>query len=234
MKLKYDTLDQVEEKYRGDFVEWKDGEKTVFVPQEYADQMKEHFRLKGDFTELKTKSDQDRSRLDELSSAENERKRVREAADLEEKKKGGKYDEIISDWERKHGEAQTTIEQMKKDKLNGNKQTLVERLASAGTESSRSKLSRLINQDLGFDDKGAIIVLDSEGKATSKTVDEYKTELKVLYPELVAEVQSRGGKGNGGLNSGANGATTMKRSDFEGMDHGARAKFFKDGGKLTE
>lgn len=234
MQIKYDSIDQIDEGAREHFVEWKDGDKTQFVHKDYANDLREHFRLKGDFTELKTKYEQTSSKLDELSAAEQERRRKAEQADFDDKKKNGKYDEILADWERKYGEAQEKISNLEKQRLNDKKEALVQTLASAGTESSRDKLSRLINQDLGFNDNGDIIVLDASGKATSKTVDEYKSELKNLYPELVSEVQSKGGKGKGGFDSGANGTPTMTRANFDALDHGSRAKFFKDGGKLID
>lgn len=234
MKIKYNSLDEIDEGLRDSFTEWKDGDNTLFVHKDYADDMKEHFRLKGDHTELKNKFEETKSRLDELAQLEEERRRKESEDDLENKKKNGKFDEIISDWEKKYQTKEQELEQLRKERLGDKKQTVVERLAGYGTESSRTKLARLIDQDLDFDDNGNIIVLDASGKATSQSVKEYEDKLRDLYPELVKEVQSSGGKGSGGYKSGAGGSKTMKRSDFEKLDHGSRAKFFKDGGKLTD
>lgn len=234
MQIKYDSLDQVDESNREHFVEWKEGEETKYVHKDYAESLKDHYRLKGDYTEAKKQLDQASSRLAELEKAEAERRKKAEQEDMDSKKKSGKYDEIISDWERKYNSAQEQISSLKQQRLNDKKDSLVQQLSSAGTEASRSKLARLINQDLGFDDNGDIIVLDADGKATSKTVEEYKGELKNLYPELVSEVQSKGGKGKGGFDSGADGTPTMTRAEFETLSHDKRAKFFKDGGKLKD
>lgn len=234
MKIKYDSLDQVDESLRDSFVPWKDGDKEIVVHKDYAEDLKEHYRLKGDFTELKNKYGETREQLEQLSKAEQERRRKEEESELESKKKNGKYEEILQDWENKYTDAEKRIAQLQQDRLNDQKSIVVERLAGLGTESSRTKLARLIDQDLSFDDNGNMIVLDANGKATSQSVKEYESKLRELYPELVKEVQSQGGKGSGGYNGGAGGSKTMKRADFEKLDHGSRAKFFKDGGKLTD
>jgi hypothetical protein len=234
MKIKYNALDEIDEGMRETFVPWKDGDKEIFVHKDYAEDMREHFRLKGDHTELKNKFDESQSRLDELSNAESARRRKEEAEDLDAKKKGGKFDEIISDWETKYQSKEQEIADLRKERLQDKKTTVVQRLANLGTDNSRTKLARLIDQDLSFDDNGSIIVLNTEGKATSQSVEEYESKLRDLYPELVKEVQSNGGQGNGGYNSGAGGSKTIKRTEFEKLNHGSRAKFFKDGGKLTD
>lgn len=234
MDIKVDSLDNVPEDLRSKFVEWKDGDKTMFVHEQYASDMKEHFRLKGDFTELKGKFEDTSSKLEELSKAEREREERKKREELEGKKKNGQYDDIIADWERKYEESQKVINDLNQQRLDDKKQLVVEKLAAAGTESTRPKLARLIQQDIGFSEDGNMIVLDESGKATSQTVEQYSETLKDLYPELIAAGRSSGGKGNGGLNGGGEGSKTMKRAEFEAMDHGSRAKFFKDGGKLID
>jgi hypothetical protein len=234
MQIKYDSLDQIEDSLKDSFVKWKDGDKEIYVHKQYADDMKEHFRLKGDHTELKTKFEDNQVKLDALSLAESERKKREDQDSLNDKKKNGKFDEIITDWENKYQTKEQELESMRKERLNDKKQITVERLASMGTDASRSKLARLIDQDLSFDDNGTLVVLNGEGKATSQTMKEYEGTLRDLYPELVKEVHSNGGKGNGGYNGGGGVSKTMKRTEFDKMDHGSRAKFFKDGGKLIE
>ena len=218
MQIKVNSLDELDESVRDNFVAWKDGDKEIFVHKDLAESLKEQFRLKGDLTDVKGKFDGIQSKLTELTRAEEERKRLEEEAELEAKRKNGQHDEIIADWERKHAEAQDTIAQLKQQRLDDKKETIVTELATAGTDDTRDMLKRLINQDLTHDENGELIVLDSAGKATSKTLEEYKAGLKDLYPALVAGVQSNGGNANGGFNSGAGSKKPSEYTEAERVE----------------
>ena len=208
MNLQYETLDDVPEDLKESFVEFKEGDKTLFLHKDLADTKREFYRTKGDLTQAQRKQQEALERLQALEDAENKRQRELEEKDLESKQKNGQYEEILNDFKTK---AQQREEELKRqlDELNSNvrnekKSAVVSELSSLGTEHTRDALKRLIALDLDFGDDGSLIVMEN-GKASSTTIAEYKAKLKDLYPSLVGESHGKGGQGKGG-----NGSLTQK------------------------
>lgn len=203
MKLRYESKTDIPEDLTGSFVEFKEGDKNIYVHSDLAEQLKANYRLQGDFTETKRKMTEQSDKLQSLLDAEETRKREEERRSLESKSKNGQHDEIIADLRSKLEESEKTwgekYSNLQKDVRDKEKRALVAELAQAATDKTKRELSRLISLDLAFNENGDIIVLDENGKATSATLEDYKKGLPDNYPSLVAEVQPSGGMGNGSV-----------------------------------
>jgi len=203
MKLRYSSKADIPEDMVSNYVEFTEGDKVNFLHVDLADQLKANYRLQGDFTETKRKMTEQSEKLQALIDAEEARKRDDEARDLNNKSKNGQHDEIIADLRAKLEATEkdwgSKYNDLQKDIRDKEKRALVAELAAAGTDKTKRELSRLISLDLAFNEKGDIIILDENGKATSSTLDDYKKALPDFYPSLVAEVQPSGGMGNGSV-----------------------------------
>ena len=201
MKLNYESKDQLPEDIADNFVEFKEGDSIVYLHKDLADQRREYYRLKGDYTELNRKYGEQNEKVQKILEQEQERQRQKEQQEEQERLKGGQHQEIIDDLKKRLSEKdlewQDKYNALMSEVRNKEKRALISELASAATEKTRKELSRLIALDLSFDENGGIIIIDDEGKATSTTLDEYRASLKTRYPALVAEVQSSGGTGQG-------------------------------------
>lgn len=94
---------------------------------------------------------------------------------------------------------------------------------------------------IAFNDDGSPKVMTADGKPMigsgsdhGATLSDLAKELATSIPHLVAD----GGKGGSGKQPGSNGGkperSTVKRSDWDKMDHAQRADFSKSGGKVTD
>lgn len=237
MQIKVDSLDSIDEGMRDHFVPFKEGDKEIFVHKDLADTMKDKFRIQGDLTNLSAKFDGMKERLTQFEEAERQRAAEKEQRELDDKKKNGKLDEVVADYERRLGETKQQYEDrintLIADSRNKEKSSVVSDLSTLATKSGQTALKRLIAQDIDFTDDGEMIVLQ-DGKATSLSIEEYKAKLPELYPSLVAEVQSSGGQAKGGLGGGSDGSKTMTRQDFDAMSHKDKISFMGSGGTVTD
>lgn len=238
MQLQYESKDQLPEGQADNFVEFKEGDKVTFLHKDLAEAKKESYRAKGDLTDLQNKLSNVSTKLSEYETKEKERLNAEAERDEQDKLKGGRAEEIINDLKKQLGETKAEYEErlnkVQADVRQKEKNAVVKELSGLGTQSGKAALERLISQDLDFDDKGGLIVLDSERKATGKTIEQYKTELANLYPSLVAGVQSQGGLANGATGGGATGAKTVSKTTWKSMSHKQRQDFAKSGGTITE
>lgn len=202
MAIRYEAEDQIPAEERDDFVTFKEGDKEVFVHKEYAEAKREQYRLQGDVTRLTETSDSMKSKLDKLTQAEEERQRLAE----EERRKGltesQRMQEQIENLQRQIGETQQQYEERVKEateRANAMaKNAVLADVAASAAKGNEAVLRRMAAADLEMKDDGSFIVLDSDGKATTQTVEEYKASLKDRYPTLVSAVQSKGGQAKGG------------------------------------
>lgn len=230
MQLQYDTQDAVPEDSRESFVEFKDGENTVFMHKDLAETKKEFYRTKGDFSQYKQKAEPSLSELQELREFKRQLEERQEQDDFENKKKNGQTDEMIEHLrvksEREKAELQAKLDELNNSVRNEKKAAIVSELASLGTESNRAVLKRLVDADLTFGDDGGLVVLEN-GKASSLTIDEYKGKLKELYPQLVSESHGRGGQSKGALGSSGSGGVPRTLEECKG-DRKLEAEFFNN------
>lgn len=236
MQLQYTDKNDLPEGQGDSFVEFNEGDKVTFIHKDLAAAKKESYRAKGDLTDLQNKLQNVSSKLSEYETKEKERETAKQSADEQAKIKGGRAEEIIEDLKRQLGETKKDYEE-RLSKVNADvrakdKQATIKELSAVATSSGKAALERLMSQDLDFDNDGGLIVLDSSGKATGKTIEQYKTELANLYPSLVSGVQSQGGIANGATGGGATGAKKMSRQDFEAIPQRKRMDFIKSGGKV--
>lgn len=238
MQLQYESIEQLPEGESDNFVEFKDGDKVTFLHKDLAEAKKESYRAKGDLTDLQSKLQNVSSKLNDYEAKEKQRQIDAQNADEQTKIKGGRAEEIIQDLKRQIDETKTDYEE-RLNKVNADarakdKKAAIKELSAVATSSGKAALERLISQDLDFDNDGSLIVLDSEGKATGKTIEQYKTELANLYPSLVSGVQSKGGLASGATGGGATGAKTISKTTWKSMGHKQRQDFAKSGGTITD
>lgn len=231
MQLQYETQDQVPEDLRESFVEFNEGDKTLFMHKDLAETKKQLYRTKGDLTHTEKSAKEKAERLKALEDAEALRQQEREQADLENKKKNGQHEEILEDYktkaEQREAELKAHLEELQGNIRNEKKSTVVSDIAALGTDSTRSTLKRLVDQDLAFGEDGNLVVMQ-DGKATSTTIEEYKSKLVDLYPSLVRESHAKGGKATGGTGSGSlqgKKRSTMSRTEKHEYikEHGQQA-----------
>ena len=204
MQLQYEDVNEVPEELKESFVEFKEGDKTVFMHKDLAETKKEFYRQKGDLTQAQRLAQEKAERLQALESAEAERQAEKERLELEAKKKNGQHEEILEHYktqaEKEKAELQQLVDNLQNSMKAEKKTAVVNDLAALGTDSTRAALKRLIDQDLAFADSGELVVIEN-GKATSLTIAEYKAKLADLYPSLVSESHGKGGFSKGGTGS---------------------------------
>lgn len=210
MKLQYTDKSEIPEGQADSFVEFKEGDSTVFMHKDLAEQKKETFRLKGDLSKT---SEQLNGLKEKVEGFESEQqKREREAREREEanKLKNGQHDEVIAalrkDLENAKAEGQQKVDELMQQTASEKKKALIAQLGSAATKGNEPILSRMIADDLDVSADGTVVVKDADGKVTGLTVDQYRQSLTDRYPTLVAAVQSSGGLAQGGA-GGEAGAT---------------------------
>lgn len=210
MAIKYESLEAVPEAERADFVEFKEGDKTLAVHKDYAEAKKAEYRLQGDLTRITQDSAAMKAKLDELSAAEKKRAEEAEAERLKGLSEAERQKEMIESLKRQVDESAAQYEARVKaaeDKAKAQaKAAAVADVAAAATDSTRAILKRMAAADLEVQSDGSIIVLDEDGKATAQTFEEYKASLKTRYPALVSAVQSKGGDGKGGAGGESKGS----------------------------
>lgn len=200
MQLQYDTQDAVPEDLRESFVEFKDGDKTLFMHKDLAETKKEAYRFKGDLTHAQKLAQEKSERLQALELAEKQRQEDLEAKELESKKKNGQHEEILeyerAKWAKEKADILAEKEELKTERLKDKKQVEVARLSALGTEKTKVSLDMHINNDIQFDENDNFVIY-IDGKATSLTISEYKAKLPELYPHLIGESHAKGGKTKG-------------------------------------
>lgn len=204
MQLQYATQDEVPEDLKGSYVEFKDGEETVFMHNDLAEAKKEAFRFKGDLTQVQKTAQEKAERLSKLEEAQKLRDEQAEADELANKQKNGQHEEILNDFktkaEQRELELKGKLEELSNSVRAKEKANVVGEFASLGTPETKEILRRVVEQDLEFGDDGSLVVIEN-GKASSTTLEQYKEKLKDLYPALVSESHGSGGKGKGGIGS---------------------------------
>lgn len=238
MQLRFEDKSAIPEDSADNFVEFKEGDKTVFLHKDLAEAKKEAFRFKGDLTRAQEEQESMAERLERLEQERQERERQDEARKHEELKKSGKTKEIEEAWKSKLEQTENQwkekYESLQGEYLGSKKQALISDLAQAGTDDTRKDLSRLIAQDIKLNEKGEFVVLDESGKQTADTIEEYKASIAKRYPALVRGSQSSGGNGKGASAGGGEPAKTMSRKDFEALPQDKRHEAIKNGIKLVD
>lgn len=79
-----------------------------------------------------------------------------------------------------------------------------------------------------------IRVVDDSGQLTVSTLDDLTTQIRTNYPFLVDGIQAQGGgaaRSHGGADVGNK---EISRSQFDALNQGQRAKFFREGGSVID
>lgn len=226
MKLQYETLDDVPAELKESFVEFKEGDQTLFLHKDLAETKKEFYRTKGDLTQTQRQQQAALERLQQLEDAERLRNEELERAKLEKMETSGQHKEILehqkAKFEQEKADLAAKLQALEDSVKSEKKAAIVSKLSSVGTSETRPILERLISLDLDFGEDGNLIVIEN-GKASSTSVDEYAAKLKFLYPQLVGESHGKGGQSKG-AGSGCGGMkkpsdmSTAERLEFKQRD----------------
>ena len=103
-------------------------------------------------------------------------------------------------------------------------------------------LSLMAQSRMGLDDDGNLRIMDGNNKPMAGSGSDGYATVADLAKELAASetgqvfIRDSGSSGGGKPPaSGRDGQTkTVTRAQFDGMDQGSRAAFFKDGGKVSD
>jgi len=177
----------------------------------------------------------------ELLDEKKRAKKEAEEAALEAAKKGGDVEALEKSWNDKLQNLENEYQGKLKEY-----EGLVSQM-TAGTEASRianelalpgysevlmPHITPRLQTEIK-DGKPIVRVLDKDGKPSAMSVEDLKkeiSEMKSFAPVLVGSNANGGGTPKPGESS----AKTVKRSQFNQMNHGERQKFFKDGGKVVD
>lgn len=219
MAIRYTDKKDIPENETGDFVEFKEGDVTVFLHKDFAESKRDNYRLQGDVTKLTGDTSTMKTKLDDLTAAEKTRADEAEALRTRGLTAAERQTEVIDNLQKQITDNETKYTDGIKaasDATNtASKATAVADIAASATEANRGILKRMAAADLEMQADGTIIVLDADGKATPQTVAEYKASLKTRYPSLVSAVQSKGGLGKGG--AGGESDTTNYGANLPGF-----------------
>lgn len=209
MKLVYENKEDVPADSQESFVEFQQGDKTVFMHSDLAESKKKQYRLQGDLTTIKGEADSVKSRLSEIEQERENQRKEAEKKKFEKQKANNQHDEIIADLRAKNealeAEKSDIANDWRSKYNNTKKEAIVGEIAALATDKTRAELKKLVSIDISFNESGEVVILGDDGKATSTTLDEYKNSLSSgnLYPSLIKAVSSQGGQGKGSSGVGS-------------------------------
>lgn len=228
-----EKLDDVPEKFRGDYIEVKEGDKVVFRNKAFIALKEVNERLKGKTTTLEEKA----TAYDKLQ-AEVEAKRVKDEADrvkgLHDK---SDYKSLLEELQQKYTDLEKRSGETQKqyDERVGNLQTKISSkavestisdLAELATDDGKKSFKRLVKDRIKYDpETEKYTFLDEDGGATSLDLAGFKREIENsdMYAPLLKAKVSTGGFGRNAT-KGAGGADQKSTlSPVERMN-AARAK----------
>lgn len=176
--------------------------------------------------------------LGETKAAKKARREAEEAARLEAENKAkaaGDHEQLYKSSEearlKLQQEHESLVESVANEKRNNEAMKIAAKLADGD---NADLLSEHIAKRLKFVD-GELKVTDNNGGLTVSTVDDLSTEFQnnARFSALLRGNQSSGGGAAGGSKSGG-AAKVITRAEYDALDPIAAAKFFKDGGSLTD
>lgn len=193
----------------------------------FNDSKDELARIKSKNDELlgETKRAKQRSREAEQTAQQESEERARKAGDFEQ---------LFKSSELQKSDLQKQLESLQDSISNEKKETVVLKLAAELAEGDDvENLAYLIKDRLKYHE-GEIKVLNSKGELTVSSLNDLKAEIQSTsrFKSLLKGSQATGGSANGNRASSST-SKTVSRSDFDAMGNNQRAKFIKDGGKVT-
>lgn len=191
---------------------------------------------------LREEKDAMKAKMDELLSETKTAKAARRAAEEQARieseqkaKQAGDYEQLYKSSEEKVTGLTTELEKLRNSVTSEKKETAVLRIAGELADGvDAENLAALIGNRLKYHE-GEIKVLNEKGELTVSTIDDFKNEIKSTprFKSLLKGSQATGGSATGNRASGAT-TKTATRAEFDAMNHGARSKFFADGGKVIQ
>lgn len=192
--------------------------------------------LSSQFNAVKSKNEE---LLTEAKQAKAKKREAEEAAQREADEKAA----AAGNFKQLHESAMQENERLKQEKQDAmaqfsNLQTSLaaSKIANQLAEGSNAELlAEFVTRRLKYAD-GEVKVTNEKGELTISSHDDLIKEFSgdARYSALLKGNQSSGGGANGGANNGGGAAKEMSRSEFDALDHAARSKFAKDGGKVVD
>lgn len=241
MSIFYDTIEQVPEDQRENYIESEFDDKKGFQHKQVVSlvnalkkEREEKAHVKGKWEEHERK---EAERLTEI-----------ERQAYEKAKKDGNFTEIekrlnqqLEDEKRRSGETtkqfQERIEKMANQIKTEKRSAVVSDLSEMATDKGRAAFKRLVASRIDVDaETGKVTFLNDDGSASSLDLAGFKAEIsqdETLSPLLKSDVVTSGGGKANGSTDGSAPVKTMKRDQFQQLNSKQQMAFVKDGGKIT-
>lgn len=189
-------------------------------------------KMQAENESMKTKMDE---LLGEKKKATEKQRRAEQEAQ-EKLKQNGDFEQLFNSAQSENEKLKSVVEELQGNISSTNVNQAATQLATSLAGNSAEILMPHIKSRLTYKD-GGVKVLDKQGNLTINTLDDLKNEIKSdqSFAVVLQGNQASGGGANGS-GSGGSGASAKQitRNEFEQLDAIAKAKFMKDGGKLTE
>ena len=175
--------------------------------------------------------------LGESKKAKEARRQAEAKASAEAKAKAeaeGNYEQLFKSSETERQALSQQLEELNGTIANKERNLAANHIASSLAENENIELlSEFIVKRLKYHE-GEIKVTDSNGNLTVSSLDDLKKEFagSARYASLIKGNQSSGGGASGGSN-GSGAAKEITRSQFDALDPVQKAKFTKDGGRVS-
>jgi len=184
---------------------------------------------------LKAKNDE---LLAEKKAAQRQKEEIDAKARAEEEryaKENGQYQELYESQKAEASALRKKIEEMNSQVARQKVQSEATKIAATLTKDvAKAKLlEEKLGQRLTLLD-GELRVTDDSGQLTVSSLDDLVGTVRNDFPFLIDGNQATGGGATRSQGGADVGNKEISRSEFEGMNHGQRAKFFKEGGKVYD
>jgi hypothetical protein len=150
-------------------------------------------------------------------------------------KANGDHEQLYKSAMQKNTELQDALDSVNSNIANEKVTNAAMKLSTELADGANAELlSTFISKRLKHTDEG-IKVTDESGALTVSTMNDLKEIFKgdPRYASLLKGNQSSGGGAAGGDDKGGSAAKTITRAEHDALDAVAKAKFFKEGGKLV-
>lgn len=230
--LEVETLDEVPEKYRGDYVEKKEGEKVTYIHRAFVASKENTEKLKGRLADYDTV----KAKLQAIEDERAKEAQEREARKLKGLKDANDYEALLKieqeksqDLERRSGETvkqyNERIEALKKRIEEKETKLAIKELSELAHDDHKAAFERLVKSQVKFDpETDKYTFFDDDGGATSLDLEGFKAHIKgsKVYAGLIKAESSKGGLGQNSRSGG--GASDLSKLPPTERITAARAK----------
>ena len=183
-----------------------------------------------------------KAKNDELLAEKKAAQRAKEESNAKAKseqerfaQENGQYQELYESQKQEASALRAKIEEMNHQVTRQKVQSEATKIATTLTKDvGKAKLlEEKLSQRLTLME-GEIRVTDHSGQLTVSTLEDLVGNIKTDFPFLVDGNQATGGGATRSQGRADAGIKQISRTDFDGLRHADRAKFFKEGGKVYD